>query len=279
MKEDDNKVTEYVNGIIQNYKDSDYKHLVFIYDELIDSKSLENAEKVYEILRKVRYQDPESYIFNYLLEKAKGNSKKTRKIISYAQDSFQGIYFERVSMQEYLDQKEFNNANILFNSLLVKYPEGVQKYQTYLTYIMALIKNEYIDKAIEVYELALKEFPENIQLRNNYAYLLAEHNRDLDKAITLAMNAVEKQPNNISFLDTLAWIYFIKGDHKKAEEYIEKAFDQSGVLLDPNSKELYEHYAKIKTKLNKLKDIDKIKINELAIDIHECVNSAMSLLK
>ena len=277
VEKNNDKVTEYVDELVLNYKDSDYKHLVFVYDELIDSKSLENAEKVYGILKKVRYLDPEYYIFNYSLEKAKGNTKKVRKIISYAQDFFPGVYFERVSMQEYLDQKEFNNANIIFNDLLLEAPKEIQKYQTYLIYIMALIENEYIDKAIEIYELALKEFPENIQLRNNYAYLLAEHKRDLDRAIDLAIDAVEKEPDNISFLDTLAWIYNVKGDCKKAEEYIEKIFDQSGILLDANSKELYEHYAKIKTKLNKSADIDKI--NELAIDLHECVNSAMSLLK
>ncbi|NOR46132.1 MAG: hypothetical protein GQ534_11155 [Candidatus Delongbacteria bacterium] len=279
VEKNDDKVTDYVNDLIKDYKDSDYKHLVFVYDELIDSKSLENAEKIYEILKKVRYLDPEYYIFNYSLEKAKGNTKKVRKIISYAQDFFPGAFFERISLQEYLDQKEFENANIIFNTILLKDPKNIQKYQTYLTYIMALIKNEYIDKAVEIYELVINEFPENIQLRNNYAYLLAEHNRDLDKAIDLAINAVKKEPDNISFLDTLAWIYYVKGDYKKAEEYIEKTFTQSGVLLDANSKELYEHYAKIKTKLNKLEDIDKMKINELSIVLHECVNSAMTLLK
>jgi hypothetical protein len=42
---------------------------------------------------------------------------------------------------------------------------------------------------------------------------------------------------------------------------------------------MYEHYTKIKLKLNKLEDIDKMKINELTITLHDCVYSAMSLLR
>ena len=115
-------------------------------------------------------------------------------------------------------------------------------------------------------------------MKNNYAYFLAEHNRNIDKALALVSSAVKEDPNNISFLDTIAWIYYIKGDHQKAEEYIEQAFARPGALLDVNSNELYEHYVKIKTKLNKLDDIKKIKINELTISLHECINSAMNLL-
>ncbi|MDA3885663.1 MAG: hypothetical protein PF638_08725 [Candidatus Delongbacteria bacterium] len=272
----EDKVTEYVDDLVRNYKDSDYKHLVFVYDELIDSKRLENAEKVYNLLKKIRYLDPEYYIFDYSLETAKGNSKKARRIIGYAQDFFPGIFFELLSLQEYLDQKELNNATILFNKLLMKYPENLQLYQRF---IISLMENDFIDQAIEIYEITISKFPENTVLRNNYAYLLAEHGKDMDKSIALSIDAVEKEPDNISFLDTLAWIYYIKGDYKKAEIYIEKIFTQTGVFLDPNSKELYDHYTKIKTKLNKLEDLDEIKVNELALVLHECVNSAMSLLK
>ena len=275
VEKNNDKVTKYVDNLIREYKDSDYKHLVFVYDELIDSKSLENAEKVYEILKKVCYLDPEHYVFNYSLEKAKGNTKKVRRIISYAQESFPGAYFQMLSLQQYLDQKELGNANIIFNKLLLERPDDLQIHQRY---IMSLIENDYIDKAFEIYDIAISKFPKQLTLKNNYAYFLTEHNRNIDKALALASSAVKEDPNNISFLDTIAWIYYIKGDHQKAEEYIEQAFAQPGALLDVNSNELYEHYVKIKTKLNKLGDIKKIKINELTISLHECINSAMNLL-
>ncbi|MCK5760951.1 MAG: hypothetical protein KAH33_06625 [Candidatus Delongbacteria bacterium] len=275
VEKNNDKVTKYVDNLIREYKDSDYKHLVFVYDELIDSKSLENAEKVYEILKKVCYLDPEHYVFNYSLEKAKGNTKKVRRIISYAQESFPGAYFQMLSLQQYLDQKELGNANIIFNKLLLERPDDLQIHQRY---IMSLIENDYIDKAFEIYDIAISKFPKQLTLKNNYAYFLTEHNRNIDKALALASSAVKEDPNNISFLDTIAWIYYIKGDHQKAEEYIEQAFAQPGALLDVNSNELYEHYVKIKTKLNKLGDIKKIKINELTISLHECINSAMNKL-
>ncbi|MBN2790087.1 MAG: tetratricopeptide repeat protein [Candidatus Delongbacteria bacterium] len=270
------KVINYVDSLLENYKESDYNQLVFVYDELIATKRLELAEKVHDVLNKVRYLDPEYYIFSYTMEKAKGNSKKTRKIISSAQDSYPGVYFELMSLQQFVNDKEFKNANIVYNNLVAEHPEDKN---IYYRYIMSLIENDQIDKAIEIYETAINKFPEEISMRNNYAYLLVEHNKDIEKALELSNYAVEKEPENISFLDTLAWIYFIKGDYINAEIYIDKAFDQSGVLADPNSMELFDHYKKIKTKLIKYDDIQKIKINELTIALNECITSAMNLLK
>lgn len=276
VEKDDSKVKEYVDNFLSNYKDRDYQHLVFIFDELISTKRLELAERVYEILEKARYHDPESYIFNYSLEKAKGNSKKARRIISYAQDQFPGVYFEMFSLQQYLDDKDSTRAAITFNNLILEHPEDFQIYQRY---IMSLIENDFIDKAIEMYEITISKFPDMIVLQNNYAYLLIQQKRDVDKAISLALNAVEKEPENISYLDTIAWIYYNRGEYEKAEGYIDKAFALPGVSLDMNSKELYEHYTEIKTKLNKEDEIDEYKTNELTISLHECVTSAMSLLK
>jgi tetratricopeptide (TPR) repeat protein len=66
------------------------------------------------------------------------------------------------------------------------------------------------DLARASYENALKLDPENAQAMNNLAYLKAEEQVDLDRALSLAERARQKMPDNIEVQDTLALIYVRK---------------------------------------------------------------------
>lgn len=124
-------------------------------------------------------------------------------------------------------------------------------------------------KAMELYEEALKVFAGNISVLNNYAYFLACCNRDLDRAERMSARAVKEDPENSTFIDTYAWVFYKKKDYSMALFYIESAIknDQtgSGDLLDHYGDILYmsgnhekavEQWEKA---LEKLPDNDKIK--------------------
>lgn len=66
------------------------------------------------------------------------------------------------------------------------------------------------DLARTNYENALKLDPENAQAMNNLAYLKADEQVDLDRALSLAERARQKMPDNIEVQDTLALIYVRK---------------------------------------------------------------------
>lgn len=95
--------------------------------------------------------------------------------------------------------------------------------------------------AFETYEKALDLNPGNISILNNYAYFLAESGKDLDKAEKMSALSVKGSPNNPTFLDTYAWIFFKKGEYKLAKIYIESALANS----KEQSPELNEHYGDI----------------------------------
>ena len=63
----------------------------------------------------------------------------------------------------------------------------------------------------------------HVQALNYLAYSLAELNKDLDRAEKLAMRAVQLDPTDAFIKDTLGWVYFQKGQYKKAVDYLEKA--------------------------------------------------------
>jgi tetratricopeptide (TPR) repeat protein len=75
----------------------------------------------------------------------------------------------------------------------------------------------------KLYEKALRLYPDNILMLNNYAYHLSERGVKLKEALEMSKKTIEKEPNNSSYLDTYGWIFFKLKDYKNAVIYIEKA--------------------------------------------------------
>ncbi len=94
--------------------------------------------------------------------------------------------------------------------------------------------------AIANYEKALQIKPEAPETLNNYAYLLAELDRDIDKAQAMAAKAVKLEPANASYLDTLGWVYFRLGRYDEAQRYLQKALQ-----LTPDVGEILVHLGKV----------------------------------
>jgi Flp pilus assembly protein TadD len=65
-------------------------------------------------------------------------------------------------------------------------------------------------EARQVYEATMKIDPNNGVVLNNLAFGLAEHNGDLDQALTMAQQAKRIMPTMAEVSDTLAWIYLKK---------------------------------------------------------------------
>ncbi len=102
------------------------------------------------------------------------------------------------------------------------------------------------EQSDSLYEEALNVDPENPLIANNYAYSLSERELQLDRALKLAQFAIEKDPENSSYLDTIGWVYYKLGEYTKAEEYIIKAIEQ-----DSDNAVLFDHLADIYDKMNK----------------------------
>ncbi|WP_346694776.1 tetratricopeptide repeat protein [Barnesiella viscericola] len=97
------------------------------------------------------------------------------------------------------------------------------------------------EKAYAMYDKALSYNASNIAVLNNYSYFLATEGRDLDKAERMSAQTVKVEPDNATYLDTYAWIFFKKGDYSLARLYMKNALDKSPEA----SAELFEHYGDI----------------------------------
>jgi len=94
-------------------------------------------------------------------------------------------------------------------------------------------------KTIECYQRALELDPINSGTLNNYAYYLAQHGEDLERAERMAALAIKDEPDNANFIDTYAWVFFAKGDYPMALLYIKSAVEKD------EDNHLLEHYGDI----------------------------------
>ncbi|CUU05626.1 Tfp pilus assembly protein PilF [Candidatus Thermokryptus mobilis] len=83
-------------------------------------------------------------------------------------------------------------------------------------------------KSDSLHELGLKISPNNHLILNNYSYTLAERGEKLELALEMAKKAIEQEPENPAYLDTIGWIYFKLGDYEKAKYYIQMAVEKGG---------------------------------------------------
>jgi len=105
------------------------------------------------------------------------------------------------------------------------------------------------EEAFSTYEQALELDPDNDLVLNNYAYFLSLQEKELDKAQTMALKANELSPNNASYLDTVGWVYYQKGEYQKAEKFIRASLNTGEA-----SAEVMEHMGDVLDKLGKAEE-------------------------
>ena len=104
------------------------------------------------------------------------------------------------------------------------------------------------DQSFEYYKKSLSYESRNAGVLNNYAYHLAVEKQDLDDAERMAAVAIQIEPNNPTYLDTYAWVFYQKGNYSLAKFYIENALMKS---QEPNA-DLFEHYGDILYKIGNI---------------------------
>ena len=95
--------------------------------------------------------------------------------------------------------------------------------------------------AFALYDQAIEIDPNNVSILNNYAYFLTLRNRDLDKAERMSAKTVQAEPQNATFLDTYAWVFYKRKEYTMAQLYIEMAIKNE---RRPSS-DIYDHYGDI----------------------------------
>jgi tetratricopeptide (TPR) repeat protein len=98
-----------------------------------------------------------------------------------------------------------------------------------------------------LYDKALKFYPGNDLIMNNYSYSLSVRGERLNYALQLAKRAIELNPGNGAYLDTIGWIYYKLGEYETALIYIKNSLE-----VEPENGIVIEHLGDVYWKLGNM---------------------------
>jgi len=104
--------------------------------------------------------------------------------------------------------------------------------------------------AEEMFRKVLAIDPQNTMTLNYLGYMLADRGAKLDEALTLIKRAVDLDPTNGAYLDSLGWAYFKLGKYDQAEDNLNKASRSQHMGADPT---VQDHLGDLYQKTGRLK--------------------------
>jgi tetratricopeptide (TPR) repeat protein len=110
-------------------------------------------------------------------------------------------------------------------------------------------KMKNIDAAEKEFKKVLADSPDNPGALNYLGYMLADRNVRLPEALGYINKALEGDPYNGAYLDTLGWVYFRMGRLAEAEDYLERA-----LVRVPRDPTMRDHLAEVYYQRSKLKE-------------------------
>ena len=91
-------------------------------------------------------------------------------------------------------------------------------------------------EAEKAYAEAVGTDPESATALNGLGYVLACEGKDAARALTCCRKAVDSDPENPAYLDSLGWAYYRLGFETEARDYLSRALERA-----PEEAEIREH--------------------------------------
>jgi len=155
-------------------------------------------------------------------------------------------------------QRKNNEAIPFYEKALKTEPQSMQ---TMLALSAAYDEVRDPERAEQLYKIMVKQRPDLAVVLNNYAYHLAVRKIRLPEALDLSLKAIQLEPDNGAYLDTVGWIYFQMGEMEHAREYIERSFK-----LRDDSAEVAEHLGDVYEKLGMMDEARTFWLKSLQLD-------------
>lgn len=183
---------------------------------------LRESERAVRILTEARLRFPNVPAFTYYLALALRESKHPQQAVA--------------TFEEALNEAQGDNGGLLNARFYFDYGAAADQAGLY-------------DKAADLMRKSIALDPANAAEAYNYiGYMWAEHNLHLDEAEEMIGRALQLDPNNGAYLDSLGWLYYRKGKYDEALNQLLRAM-QSLTRDDPI---VFEHIGDVYSKLNRV---------------------------
>lgn len=194
-----------------------------------------------------------------------------RTYISFKEDDKNKYTVDKVYklLMYYLEKKDINEAIAFLEEtkandekLLALYQNARMSNKAYelvqklykrtgnLDYLaqVAMLEFEVAKDREKVLKSVIKKFEDVLAVLDNHiyqnylGYILIDYDIDVKKGLKLVEKALEKAPNNLAYIDSLAWGQYKLKDCKNAKINMQKVVDSAGL----NDDEIRIHWEKIK---------------------------------
>jgi tetratricopeptide (TPR) repeat protein len=120
----------------------------------------------------------------------------------------------------------------------------------YVNFVMGSMfeRQKKYDEAERCFKQALADDQRNAMVLNYLGYMLADRGVRLEEALGYIKKAVELDPQNGAYLDSLGWAYFKLGNFNAAEENLRRASER--MSSDPT---IHDHLGELYSKTGRLK--------------------------
>ena len=180
------------------------------------------SERAVKVLIEARQRFPSAPEFTYFLAIAQREAKRPKEAV--------------ITFEEALNEAQASNDEVLNARFYFDYGAAADQAGLY-------------DKAADLFRKSISLDPTNAAEAYNYvAFMWAEHNLHLDEAEDMIGRALQFDPNNGAYLDTLGWIHFRKGKFEDAVGELLRA-EQNLTRPDPI---VFEHIGDAYSKLNRV---------------------------
>ncbi len=234
-------------------KNNPESYEVYFYLALLAFKGDKDVDKAIDLLAKV---PPDNRFYSRALRfrahllYERGSKNEAKKLAQEGRSLFpEDKDFWTLEASLYEDEGNFEQALELLALALKQWPDDVD---LLFLYGVLLDKTDRKAEAMDVMERIVAQNNDHADALNYLGYSLADNNIELDRAYALIKKALQLKPDNGYIQDSLAWVYYRKGNLKAAWEEVQRAVSNAGD--DPI---IWEHYGDIAAALGHLEPARK----------------------
>ena len=206
--------------------DTDATVLHFLSSIYLEQNKLDSAIVIAYRLMDHFPSDPRGYLDAAMVELNRENPSGAIDILNPVSEKFQKEFsIQYLLGSSYQQLEEYDKATKLLRRSLTIYPDsrGARP-----PLAIASDAMQHWSESDSLYEGLIASDTNDVQALNNYSYSLVERNTQLKKSLEMSKKAIEMEPDNAAYLDTIGWIYFKLNHAQKALYYIRRSIELEG---------------------------------------------------
>jgi tetratricopeptide (TPR) repeat protein len=213
--------------------DTDATVLHFLSSIYLEQNKLDSAIVIAYRLMDHFPSDPRGYLDAAMVELNRENPSGAIDILNPVSEKFQKEFsIQYLLGSSYQQLEEYDKATKLLRRSLTIYPDSRGARHTLAIASDAM---QHWSESDSLYEGLIASDTNDVQALNNYSYSLVERNIQLKKSLVMSKKAIDMEPDNAAYLDTIGWIYYKLNNAQKALYYIRRSIeleDENAVVLE-----------------------------------------------